>query len=432
GKTGVEYITLSGGEPLMRDDWPLIAETLSKSGVIPNMISNGWFFTDDIAQKAKQANISNIAISIDGLRDSHDYLRRIGSFDRALFALEIMKKYSLPSSVVTTINKRNLSQLDEMLVLFEKNGIYSWQLQIGSPMGNLTDHPDLVIEPSDIQTIIDFAHRQAGKTKVTIHLADCIGYYTQKESEIRAACYRCSSEVSIWQGCHAGIRSFGIRANGDIIGCTSIRDTGFIEGNIRQRSFTDIWNDPKSFSWNRDFSPSDLSGFCGRCQYGFLCRAGCSVTKMTTSHTIRENTYCVFRVEMEKIARSTPILSSDQMLSLARKYIEENDYQGAEVVLFKALERYPQEAELLELIGYVYFQMQKYELCRKANETVLRRYKDRCYALKGLGLALWKLGYPDEAVARLKRAVEVAPAGYDDPQHDLNIVLESLKGSGNK
>ena len=67
GELGLEWITLSGGEPTTRKDWNKIAEALNTNGVIPNMITNGWAFSPEEARKAEASGVNTIAISIDGL-----------------------------------------------------------------------------------------------------------------------------------------------------------------------------------------------------------------------------------------------------------------------------------------------------------------------------------------------------------------------------
>ena len=427
GRLQLGRVTLSGGEPLLRADWPQIAARLQQHNVTPNMISNGWFFDEATVVAAKQAGISNIAISLDGLEKTHDYMRCRGSFARAINAYKLMQKGGMPSSVITTINKRNIVELDEMLKLFAEVGIYSWQLQIGAPMGNLAHHRGLLIEPYEVKTIIDFAHRHIAEGKVAIYLADCVGYYTQKEQEIKAATIGrgyAPEQMACWNGCHAGTRIFGILADGGVVGCASIRNASFIEDNVRVRSLYDIWHDDKNFAFNRKFDLGSLTGFCERCGYGSICRAGCSVTKLNFHGSLRENAYCAFRVAMHDIENSIVVKEPATMIAAAMGKIEQQDYQVAELVMVKTLEVHPNHLGSLCLLGYIYFQMQKYALCRRVNEAALKIDALCCDALKGLGLAFWKLGYVDEAIKYLRRACEVAPAGYADPQHDLQVVLQ--------
>ncbi len=38
---GCRWICLSGGEPLLRPDWPRLVEEIARCGMIPSMITNG-------------------------------------------------------------------------------------------------------------------------------------------------------------------------------------------------------------------------------------------------------------------------------------------------------------------------------------------------------------------------------------------------------
>jgi len=81
---GLKVVTLSGGEPLMRPDWADIAKRLSQNGIIPNIISNGWLVDDAVIDKALDAGVNTIAVSLDGTSNIHDTIRKKGSFDRVM------------------------------------------------------------------------------------------------------------------------------------------------------------------------------------------------------------------------------------------------------------------------------------------------------------------------------------------------------------
>ena len=118
------------------------------------------------------------------------------------------------------------------------------------PMGNLKENCELVLDNDGIDTIIDFGYKNLNDNKIKVHFADCIGYYNRKEMEVRKAS---SNSDYMWQGCGAaGKHSLGILCNGDIVGCTSIRNKEFIEGNIRKTSLKHIWTSPETFKWNRE------------------------------------------------------------------------------------------------------------------------------------------------------------------------------------
>lgn len=66
GRLKMNHVTISGGEPLLRNDWPILALHLKERGIIANMISNGWNIDEDVIKKANEVGLTNIAISIDG------------------------------------------------------------------------------------------------------------------------------------------------------------------------------------------------------------------------------------------------------------------------------------------------------------------------------------------------------------------------------
>jgi len=48
------------------------------------MITNGWLMNEEIADKAVEAGINTVAISVDGLEETHDFIRKKGSFQRIM------------------------------------------------------------------------------------------------------------------------------------------------------------------------------------------------------------------------------------------------------------------------------------------------------------------------------------------------------------
>ncbi len=101
-----------------------------------------------------------------------------------------------------------------------------------------------------------------------------------------------------WKDCYAGKNVLGIQSNGNIKGCLALSDK-FIEGNIRERSIKDIWNDPNAFAYNRKFKFEDLGKNCKKCKYGKECKGGC-ITRSSSMTGIPHNDPCCFyQIEKE-------------------------------------------------------------------------------------------------------------------------------------
>jgi radical SAM protein with 4Fe4S-binding SPASM domain len=94
----------------------------------------------------------------------------------------------------------------------------------------------------------------------------------------------------------------GIEADGGVKGCLSLQAVETTEGNLHNEPLADIWFREGAFAYNRDFSLSDLAGFCRSCRYATLCRGGCFSARTCEGGV--ENTYCYHRVSVLAQRRS--------------------------------------------------------------------------------------------------------------------------------
>lgn len=424
GKLGFQWITLSGGEPTTRKDWDLLAKRLNENGIIPNMITNGWLMNEEIADRAVNAGINTIAISIDGLEETHDFIRRKDSFKRIMHAFDILKTKKINYSVITTINNRNINELPKLRDILIEKGVMGWQLQLGLPMGNMAKNSDLVAQPYHMNDVIEFSFNTMMEGhNIDIQLADCIGYYNLKEIEVRKKSL--GVDYYSWTGCGAGKFSLGILHNGDILGCTSVRDKSFIEGNAIKIPLKEIWENPDNFAWNRKLTKEQLSGICKKCMYGDQCLGGCSNTRLTMEGSVYgENKYCSYNIAINTAKNQLEkIEDMDEILTKTQKFVANKNFQLAEILLSKAIEKDSTNLKLFEQYGFVSFMLGNYLDAKKANEIVLNKYPDNAYANKGMGLSLGRLGDIDKGIEYLKKAISLSDENFTDPYYDLAVLL---------
>lgn len=295
---GCRIVTLGGGEPSLRRDWPLIAERLIERGVRVGMISNGLEWTEQHAHTAKVVGLDSVAFSLDGFRESHDHLRHSkGLFDKVLRAFDVSRAHGVRVSAVTTVYQRNLSELEGLRELLAQHGVDRWQIQIGTATGNLSDHPELLIPPEAMLELVPRIAKMCrdGKTPRVFPSHD-IGYFGEPEESLRDP----KDPIPFWTGCSAGCSIIGIESNGNIKGCLSLPSAAngedrFVEGNVREQSLRDIWSRPGAFAYNREFSVEQLGGFCRTCDYAEVCRGGCTWTSFAQGKLSKDNAYCYWR-----------------------------------------------------------------------------------------------------------------------------------------
>lgn len=202
GKLGIKYTTLTGGEPTTRKDLCTIIKKLRENGVIPNIITNGWLIDDEFLDQIIESGIGTFAVSIDGLIDTHDYMRRSNSYNRSMKLLDLLDKKKVYSAVITTVNKRNINELNELYNILVEKKVKMWQIQMAIPMGSFEEQKDLLIDPEQIDDILDFICKTSKEGRIVVYPGDCIGYYTKSEMAVAQELHDGSSVI--WQGCPAG------------------------------------------------------------------------------------------------------------------------------------------------------------------------------------------------------------------------------------
>lgn len=269
--TGCKNVSLTGGEPLMQKEWPTFAKALSERGIAVDMVSNGWLFSQEIAEQAKALQLKGIAFSLDGLEESHTYLRQLpGCWQKVLDNFKICQDVGFPAVVITTLYQHNLGELRQMHRILADHGVGLWRIQLGMPAGRMAENRALMAQPEDILRLVPLISEFADMPGPLVITGHNIGYYSGCEGRILRSPSK--NDIPFWFGCVAGINTALIESNGNVKGCCWMP----VEGNLHERSFREIWNDPDAFSYNRKFTLENLKGHCRTCEYGVVCRGGCS------------------------------------------------------------------------------------------------------------------------------------------------------------
>ena len=254
-KPGDFNVVLTGGEPLMRPDIAEAGHEILRRGFSWGMVTNGWFYDEAMHRKLMGAGMGAITVSLDGLEDSHDWMRGIpGSFRRAVRAIGIIAADPrLLYDVVTCVNKRNLSQLESIYSLLSGMGVKQWRLFTIIPIGRAASDPDMHLTDREFVTLMEFIkakREQGGPMTVTF---SCEGYLGKYEEDVR--------QVRFF--CHAGVNIASVLIDGRICACPNIDRDKFSQGNIYQDNFYEVWE--KRFQPFRDRSWAK-TGICADCK----------------------------------------------------------------------------------------------------------------------------------------------------------------------
>jgi radical SAM protein with 4Fe4S-binding SPASM domain len=122
---GSLFLTLTGGEPLLREDlWEILdyAKTLK---FFPKIITNGTQITEEYADRIKTIGLSGVDISLYGVTaEVHDAITGVpGSFEKTKEAIRLLKERDIKINLLTMLMKDNFFQLQELKQSAEDLGV---------------------------------------------------------------------------------------------------------------------------------------------------------------------------------------------------------------------------------------------------------------------------------------------------------------------
>ena len=285
---GCEQVTLAGGEFFLSPYWEKICARLVHLGMRVDAMTNGFLLNDTNIRLLKNIGLTDIYVSIDGLGKTHDYIRGIhGLFDKVTSNIAKALAQGFAVGINTSISAVNLHQMDNLHSFLQEIGAWAWQIQVVENRGSTMENPELALKTPQIlevaRKVAEYGKLQSPKVVITNNL----GFHCY----IEPLC----SELTT-KRCQAGLESIGITAHGEIQGCLSVE--GCLkanEGNIKERSLIDIWNDPNCFTIYRTKSVDKLTGFCAKCEYKLTCLAGCSGLAWSLTGAFTENPLCLHK-----------------------------------------------------------------------------------------------------------------------------------------
>jgi radical SAM protein with 4Fe4S-binding SPASM domain len=291
-----------GGEPLLYQRWVDLVRAGRARDMLVDLISCGQGLDENVALAMRDCGLHSVTISIDGLANTHDAQRRVsGCFEQALRAIRFVDQAGLKVGVTSQVNQGNLSELEFLAPILEDAGVLGWQLQLTLPLGRAEENRHLITPPAVMPELLRVLRRLARRPGLRPHLTDNIGYGTSDDIALRTIQ---GGFPRPWLGCRAGLDALGVTSDGRVKGCLALPDI-CTEGNVREESLCAIWNDPNRFSYNRHYTPAQLSGACADCEQAQRCRGGCTATAYAMHGKPGVSTHC-FLLNLRSVPTGIP------------------------------------------------------------------------------------------------------------------------------
>lgn len=289
----IPSLLFSGGEPMMRKDLFRLIHHASNSNIRPVISTNGTLIDRETAQRIKDTGVVYVGISLDGMEEVNDLFRGVkGAFRSAMKGFENCAAVGQKVGLRLTLTKRNFTDLHRIFDFIEREGINRacfYHLVYSGRGGelfadDLTHAESRLAMDIILERTADFFRRKLNINILTVdNHADGVYLYralASRDPERAEEVHR----LLAWNGGGAHSTGVGI-GNIDFFG--NVHPDQFWQdytfGNIRERSFGDIWLDErdqlmKGLKHKADY----IKGRCRLCRYVSLCTGSMRVRAFRT------------------------------------------------------------------------------------------------------------------------------------------------------
>lgn len=251
GRALAAQINLTGGEPLAHPDFFALAREIRRRGMALGVLSNGTLIGDAVAGRLADLDPRFVQISLDGTRRVHDAIRGEGSFDRAMYGVDALKRRGVRVNVSFTAQSLNYRSLVPLALQCRAHGVDKlWFDRV--VIAKEEDASALSLTTEQFRALVKTAGRLS-----RLGLVDCgrsLQFLGAKGTEV----YRCG----------AGGELLILLADGGLMPC---RRLPYVIGNIRDGEIEDIVSHSEIM---RSLAAAPLPEGCRDCEYAARCRGG--------------------------------------------------------------------------------------------------------------------------------------------------------------
>jgi Fe-coproporphyrin III synthase len=276
----VPILIFTGGEPLLSRNFYPLAFHAREVGLRTVISTNGTLITPEVARLLAEAKIRYVGVSLDSSSPQrHDAFRGVvGAYDRALQGLKNARNAGLKTGLRITLTRDNWQDVPALLNLALEEDIPRFCLYHLVPTGRGAGIADRDVTPEQRRSVIRLLAEAAEELKgkdIEILTTDSPmdGAYLLELLKGDPRRDHVRELLTNAGGCSTGVKVANINHRGDVHPCHFMPHV--VVGNVRERSFRDIWIDnPSPELQSLRNIKSSLKGACGKCDYLDLC-GGC-------------------------------------------------------------------------------------------------------------------------------------------------------------
>lgn len=265
-------IAITGGDPLLNPNIWNILRHLKKNNIPFDILGNPFHLTPSSVQKLVDFGCQKYQLSIDGLKITHDKLRKRGSFDATVEAIKILNNFGLKSHIMMTVSSLNYLEVPKVIEFVSQipaSG-FSFARYCPTPLDRGLSN----ISPNEYRNFLSIVwdtYKKLANGKTKFFLKDHLWTPFLYEEGLF---HLTQTDNIIYEGCGCAIRHMCVLPDGEVYACRRFQSP---IGNCLQESFSEIFWGEK-ISHYREYEKME----CFNCELFNYCR-GCPAVSYGTS-----------------------------------------------------------------------------------------------------------------------------------------------------
>ncbi len=333
------YIT--GGDPLMREDWHEFLLELKKRNKTISLMGNPETLSNKNLSLLADLGIESFQMSLDGLEKTHDYFRSKGSFQRTIGKIEELKAHNIKTNIMFTLYPTNAQELIPLIrFVAENTKTDTFGFDIGCFVGcgsklerNFSQH--------EIQKILgEYIKEKNRLNEISpLRLAEKSNLLKLSRFENNVLYPINPLNTPVVSGCLVGWTPPSILSDGTCLAC---RRMPLKVGKLPEDSFEEILLGNELL---KKFRRAEFFKGCNSCELYSICRGCPANVHSLTNDPFEKNPLC-FRENINRKIYTTPRFPSP---TLNNTYQEEFDFFASHYIFFQDYYKYFENIEFSAL-----------------------------------------------------------------------------------
>lgn len=151
------YFYITGGDPILHPDFWKLLRLLKEHDIPFTILGNPFHLNDEVCRRLKEYGCQKYQLSLDGMRETHDWFRKPGSFDITLEKTGCINRAGIRSVIMTTVSGTNIDQIPEIIDTVVKAGANVFAFARYCPT---SEEKDVGIEPMRYRKLLEDCDRK--------------------------------------------------------------------------------------------------------------------------------------------------------------------------------------------------------------------------------------------------------------------------------